>query len=334
MSSRRSVVVNISIIFAVAILVTILCRSFLVELYNVAPCQMENTLLKGDRVIVTKWQYGIRLPQSYISLPFIDTLPGCDIPAHYPVEPLPYKRVATQEVTRNDIIAFNYPMGESAPLSHYPTAISRCVGVPGDTICACDGVLYINGKPSAQSPVVTEAYLVNDSLLPQVEECMTQLLGETAGKYSMGNNTTMLYIDRYCYDKMQELLPSYIQLTPVNLSQDNYVVELPSCDKDVVITADNAAFYAHIINQYEPMKVVLHNDALYRAGRKINRYRFTQPYYWVLCDNRTAASDSRSFGVLPHSHIIGRCDMIIFSIDNRHGVLPTFRKSRFFKTIQ
>ena len=333
MGRPRSIVANIIIIFAVALLLTAMCRTYFLELYSVAPCQMENTLLKGDKVLVTKWSYGIRMPQSYVSLPWIDTFPATDIPARYPTYPLPYKRIKCQDVCRNDIVAFNYPMGQSLPISHYPTAISRCVGIPGDTICAHDGVLYINGTPSAQSPVVTEAYLVSDTLLPEVEKCMVRLFGKVMEKHQIENNT-MFYIDRYSYDKLQEHLPLHIELTPVSLSQDNYVVELPSYDKDVTITADNAAFYAHIINQYEPTKVTLHNNTLYRGGRKIEQYRFTQPYYWVLCDNRTAVADSRYFGVLPHSHVIGRCEMIIFSTENRQSILPTLRLPRFFKSLR
>lgn len=333
MGRRRSIIIYVIVIFTVAIVLTALCRTYVVELYRVAPQQMENTLLQGDRVLVEKWHYGVRLPQSYISLPFIDTIPGTDVLARYPVQPLPYKRISSKDVSRNDIVAFNYPMGTSMPLSHYPTAMSRCVGVPGDTVSACNGVLYINGEPSAQSPVVTEAYLVADTLVSQVEQYMTQLFGTPLEKHHMGH-TCMFYIDRYCYDKLKMSLPSHIQLTPVSLASDNYEIILPPYDQDVVITPQNAVFYASIINDYEPVKVQLCGNALYRGGRKISRYRFSQPYYWVLCDNRTAATDSRTFGVLPHSHVIGRCGKIIFSIDNSHGSIPSWRGSRFFQSLR
>ncbi len=332
MGRRRSIIINVIVIFAVAVVLAALCRTYVVELYRVAPQQMENTLLQGDRVWVEKWHYGIRLPQSYISLPFIDTIPGTDLPARYPAQPLPYNRLSTKEVSRNDIVAFNYPTGGAIPLSHYPTAIARCVGIPGDTVSAHDGVLYINGVPSAQSPVVTEAYLIADTLVSQVEQYMTRLFGSPFEKHDLGH-TCMFYIDRYCYDKLREHLPSYLQLTPVSLSYDNYEIVLPPYNRDVVITPRNAAFYAHIINEYEPVKVQLCGNALYRGGRKINQYRFTQHYYWVLCDNRTAGSDSRTFGVLPHSHVIGRCVRVIFSTDARQGGIPSWRGSRFFKSI-
>lgn len=328
MGRRHSIIFYVLAIFAVSIALSVLCRTFLFEIYRVAPCQMENTLLNGDRVSVEKWHYGIRLPQYYFSLPIADTIAGTAIPAHYPS-----RRIFFNEVHRNDVVVFNYPTEQVEPLSKCPTAISRCVGIPGDTISALNGILYINGTPSAQSPIVTEAYLVADSLLPQVEQCMIELFGDVMEKHSM-RNATMFYIDRYCYDKLKERLPEHVQLSAVTLSQDNYVVTLPLYNEDTHITPDNAAFYARIINQYEPVKVELHDNALYRGGRKISKYRFTQPYYWVLSDNRTAITDSRTFGVLPHSHIIGQCQRTIFSLDNTQGGIPSVRMSRFFKSVR
>ena len=332
MAHRRATFVGVVLVLLVALVISAACRTFCVELYTVAPQQMENTLLPGDRVLVEKWHYGVRLPQSILSLPGVDSLPGCNVPAYIPACPLPYKRLWLDEVGRNDVIVYNYPMGEAKPLSKYPTAMARCIGVPGDVVEARDGALYINGEPSAQSPVATAAYLVADSVLSQVEKAMQQLGDEPLAWQRVGSNNTLFYLDRYRYNRLCEILPSTCRPTPVLLSQDNYVVELPQYDQEVAITPDNAAFYADIINRYEPNKVDCVGDALYRGGRKIATYRFTQPYYWVVCDNRTSATDSRTFGVLPHSHVIGRCGMIVFSIDARLTGFSSWRTQRFFKS--
>lgn len=330
MSQRRVSIVQVLLILVIAFLVTWLSRLFVIELYTVAPLQMENTLLPGDRVLVEKWHYGARLPQYYFSIPGVDTIPGTDVPAHIPSQPLPYRRCALKQVERNDVIVYNYPTGKSCPIAQYPTAMARCIGVPGDTVKALNGSLFINGEPSAQSPVVTEAYLVADTVLLQVEDAMRDALGEILPKQQLGS-TYLFYIDRYRYDKLCEVLPPTIHLQQVQLAYDNYTIDLPPVDRDAVVTPQNAAFYARIINQYEPHKVQLCGDALYRGGRKIERYRFTQPYYWVLCDNRTAATDSRVFGVLPHSHVIGRCGIILFSIDASQTGVSSWRINRFFQ---
>ena len=74
MSHRGSTILWGIAVVAVALLSAVLCRVFVVEMFTVAPQQMENTLLPGDRVLVEKWHYGVRLPQSYVSLPWVDTL--------------------------------------------------------------------------------------------------------------------------------------------------------------------------------------------------------------------------------------------------------------------
>lgn len=329
MARTRTSVLFLLTVIIVALIVAAVCRATLLELYTVAPQQMENTLLPGDRVMVEKWHYGVRLPQSYISIPHVDTLPGSDTPARYPARPLPYRRWATTLVERNDIIVYNYPIDKDVPLSLYPTAISRCVGVPGDTLYASDGALHVNGENIGLSHTITQAYLVADTLLPQVEKAVMSM-GRLLD-YELLNGSALLYLDRGSYNKLCNRLPHSVVLQPVSLAQDNYTIELPPYGSDAVITPTNASFYAHIINRYEPLKVELHGDALYRAGRKITHYRFTQPYYWVLCDNRTASTDSRTCGVLPHSHVIGKCGMILFSIDAQQTGFSSWRTQRFFQ---
>ncbi|MBO7318274.1 MAG: signal peptidase I [Bacteroidales bacterium] len=317
-------------VVVVALLFASLCRIFVVEMFTVAPQQMENTLLPGDRILVEKWHYGVRLPQSYISLPFVDTLPYVDVPARLPAKPLPYKRMRMKPVEHGDVIAFNYPTGEARPLAEYPTAIARCIGVPGDTIEVLVESMYINGVASEQSEQVTEPYLVPDSLLSSVEEAMTALWGGVLPHQAVGEQS-LFVIDRQGYNQLATYLPPSHLPQLVTLSHDSYYIELPPYGSEAVVTPHNAAFYADIINRYEPCRVELRGHELYRDGERIEQYRFSQPYYWVVCDNRTASTDSRTFGVLPHSHVIGRCGMIIFSIDSEQKGFDSWRINRFFQ---
>lgn len=316
MSGRGSTILRSVAVVVVALLLAVLCRIFVVEMYTVAPQQMEGTLLPGDRVLVEKWHYGVRLPQFHVSVPAVDMLSG--------------KRLWEEIVKRNDVVAYNYPTGEDGPIAHYPTVVARCIGVPGDIIEVQGDMLYINDEPTEQSLLVTEAYLVPDTLLAEVESAMETLWGESLPRQSVGKHS-LFYIDRNGYNKLTTQLHSSQLPQFVTLSQDNYRVELPPYGSDAIVTATNAAFYADIINRYEPCMVELRGDELYCDGDKITSYRFSQPYYWVLCDNRTASTDSRSFGVLPHSHIIGRCGMIVFSIDAQQRGFDSWRIDRFFQ---
>jgi signal peptidase I len=51
--------------------------------------------------------------------------------------------------------------------------------------------------------------------------------------------------------------------------------------------------------------------------------------YWMMGDNRDNSADSREFGVVPRTSILGRANRIIFSLDYGDWYLP--RKDRFFR---
>lgn len=332
MAKKRNHIAKAIFILVAALAIAGICRTFWVEFYRVAPAQMENTLLAGDRICVDKLCYGIRLPQTFSLLPFTDTLPCTAIQAYYPTAPLPYKRIKTATAQRGDIVVYNYPTGENIPISKKPTAISRCIGIPGDTIVYEAGKLCINGQNMAQSPYVTDAYQVADSVLPTLRNALQKAIGKEPEIDTLGS-VNILYINRYDYDKIKELLPDSVAVHPITLPQDNYRIELPPYGKPASVTPDNAALYADIINRYEKQKVSLQGNKLYRGGREVKEYNFSQPYYWVVGDNRTTTIDSRYFGALPHSHLIGRCRRIIYSIAPHKEGGNLWRGNRFMLTV-
>lgn len=106
--------------FPVLILVLIL-RSFVFELFRVPTGSLEPTVRIGDLIYVNKYAYGLRLPV------------------------LRSKILATGEPKRGDIGVFLFPPN---PKIYY---VKRIVGVPGDRISYLNRVLYINGKPAPQT---------------------------------------------------------------------------------------------------------------------------------------------------------------------------------------
>ena len=54
--------------------------------------------------------------------------------------------------------------------------------------------------------------------------------------------------------------------------------------------------------------------------------------YWMMGDNRDNSADSREFGPVPRTVILGRANRIIFSLDYDGYYLP--RKSRFFRALK
>ncbi|MCP5144256.1 MAG: signal peptidase I [Gammaproteobacteria bacterium] len=93
-------------------------RSSLADHYHVPSGSMENTLFPGDRVIVDKTAYGLRIP--YTKIDVVDR----DMPA------------------AGEIAVFDSPLdGE--------LLIKRIVAVGGDQVTLHHGHLFINGEPLA-----------------------------------------------------------------------------------------------------------------------------------------------------------------------------------------
>jgi len=114
-----------------AAVVAFIIKIFLFEAYRIPTGSMENTLLVGDFLLVTKFTYGATTPRN---VPFTDIR-------------LPYwKLPGFKDPEKGDIIVFDFPGDkdelESREVVNY---IKRCVGLPGDTIQVIDKKLYVNG---------------------------------------------------------------------------------------------------------------------------------------------------------------------------------------------
>lgn len=108
---------------AFALVIALFIRTFLFQPFNIPSGSMENTLLVGDYLFVSKFSYGY----SKHSLPWS---PG-----------LFSGRILRGEPERGDVVVFKLP---ARPWEDY---IKRLVGLPGDRIQMIDGVLHINGAP-------------------------------------------------------------------------------------------------------------------------------------------------------------------------------------------
>ena len=103
-----------------AFVLFIIIRTFLLQTYVITSGSMENTLLVGDLLTLSRAAYGANVP-------FTDwRLPGYASPE------------------RNDVAVFWGPHQPDLEL------IKRMVGTPGDTLAMRDAVLFVNGKPQEE----------------------------------------------------------------------------------------------------------------------------------------------------------------------------------------
>jgi signal peptidase I len=102
---------------AIAVLLALVIRTYLVQAFKIPSGSMEDTLAIGDHLLVSKFMYGTKIP-------FID------------------KQVLTiRDPRQGDVVVFEYPEDPSKDF------IKRVVGVPGDVVEGKAKKVYVNGKP-------------------------------------------------------------------------------------------------------------------------------------------------------------------------------------------
>ena len=105
---------------ALLLLGLMMVRSTLADHYHVPSGSMEPTLVPGDRVVVDKRNYGLRVPFTGIAL------------------------TAGNPVQRGEVVIFDSPRDGTR-------LIKRIVAVAGDTVAIRNGRLHINGRVMAHA---------------------------------------------------------------------------------------------------------------------------------------------------------------------------------------
>ena len=137
-SWRSSVAMEVLKTVTYAFVIAAFIRTFLFQPFNIPSGSMEDTLLVGDYLFVSKFAYGY----SKHSFPWSPELFD--------------GRAWAAPPERGDVAVFRLPV---RPWEDY---IKRVVGLPGDRIQMIDGVLYINGEPCklerVEDHIATDAY--------------------------------------------------------------------------------------------------------------------------------------------------------------------------------
>ena len=307
------------------ILIILFLKETVVEAYIVPTSSMEENILKGDFLIGSRYIYGMKVPEK-IWVPFT----AISIPTFLPE----YRFPSFKEVERGDVVVFEYPRD---PVYKY---VKRCIAIAGDSIKIDNQDTYVNGeivslpaggkfiaKEFSKAIVDPDIFLGVEGNKDQYPEITVPKKGDTFSLDQNMNWKLILPLLLYEGNKVELIY------------EDNALAFTNMSPRDIYRRTGDKSVYrdyvpsegATLITPWSPMITEEFIQYLYINGKPINEvktYTLTQDYFWMMGDNRDNSEDSRFWGFVPRSHILGQPLVTWFSI-NLDNYIP--RLSRIGK---
>jgi signal peptidase I len=358
-------------------------RFFVFDSMTVLNPGMRPVIMNGDNILISKIHYGPRLPITPVNIPLTHhylPLTRCT-PSYWKAVTLPaYRLKGLTTINRGDLLAYNFPEGDSAicgvelinyyalsrkkeaegdtvskaflqyrPIDRREPEISRCIGIPGDTITLTESLLTNGNYRDQVKARISLDYLV------EVEN--RQIPGDVFGRLELNQSEVQILPGLgYLIPLLPEQVIEVRQRPEVKAMTKNLIepgqgdfnifphqpefqwnrdnfgpVIVPRKGDIIKITPVNLPFYRRIIEVYEKNEITFKEDSVLINGWPSSTYVFKQNYYFVMGDNRHHSRDSRHWGFLPEDHIIGKPLLIWFSAMKSPGKNLSVHWNRILK---
>jgi signal peptidase I len=257
-----------------------------------------------------------------------------------------------------------FPIGglKDRPIDKKENYIKRCIGLPGDNLQIIDRQVHINGVPienpeemmwsyyfglnsaAASKKLAQEMDLPRGEMEPVGQDSLGRFIYRasfTQAQYeSLKSNKEVRFIEvsnePLVTENMMEIFPN-VPMAPFNTwTRDNMgPVYIPKAGESIELTPENAAMYKRTISVYEGATWEEKDGKILINGSEATSYTFKYNYYWMMGDNRHQSADSRYWGFVPETHVVGKAVFTWFSKENAdyHGSSKV-RWNRIFRTVK
>jgi signal peptidase I len=355
---------------AFAVVAATLIRWLIMEAYTIPTPSMENSLLVGDFLFVSKFHYGTRTPKTPLQIPLThQKIWFTEIPSYTDAIQLPqYRLPGISKVKRNDVVVFNVPPKELNDGKDYPVDlktnyIKRCVAVAGDTLKITDRQVIINGKEEVNPPMMQFSYVViaadeiNDRIIEKYKISEIEIIDRPSDGV-----VYQMFITPKIADELKAMpFIKEVKISTYNAGsgfgpRTSTTVEsnifpdatrfpwngdffgplvIPAKGMTIAIDSNTLVTYGKVITLYDHNEdAKIENGKLLVDGKEVTTYTFKQNYYFMMGDNRHNSLDSRYWGFVPEDHIVGKGFFIWLSLDKNASFFSKVRWNRFFKLIR
>ena len=221
----------------------------------------------------------------------------------------------------NDCVFLNYPVKDSLIKKTY--FLQRIVAVAGDSLEIKDKIIFVNNKEYTDTSttkynyyIQTEKYKI-DSLF-KIRYKLTEG-GSISNDDDYNFSLTKKQVDSLNANEhikkveLKALSKNNFDVTcfPFSLNygwnKDNYgKLYIPKKNDTLILDSLTIDLYKTLIETYEKNKLFIANDSIFINNTFVKSYVVKQNYYFVMGDNRDNANDSRIWGLLPQSYIVGK----------------------------